>query len=493
MKRLQRPARRPKAPQPFFEVLEDRTVLSGGLLAAPLDLLPPVPVQAPAIPATSAPAASSSLLGILDAPVARDAKRVTTGLDLKVQVDAAVPGLVQLRLATDLSLAGNQGLAARTTLDAGVTVLGASVLNSHTGAALGLGGANGITLNLGTTTTLAGGSLLTLNGNVGATLGGGKGVGVATGAGLEVGGQGSLSAGTGGTVVLNNGGGSAGGGGGVILGNPGGGGSGGAGGGGIIPPGNGGGSGQGPGPGSGGIVQPGGGAFGQGPPAVAGPGGSFSASPAAPVSAAGSGTTAPGSALAGPTTGSLALLSGAANDTAGADFLPVAPAGIEEATTGQALLEGAAVDTLFQNSILFGAGNDTDLSNVVLPEAPAAVAEPGVAAAEPVVSDPILFDGAQPLLPQGDDLVQGCMPFDVKSLDDSLHNLVQQFQLLSWDFASLMGRLEGSSWFVAMAVLAVTCEVCRRKTQKARQRLSLADGSLTWFPTLTGSGSSEER
>jgi hypothetical protein len=482
---MQRPARRP-----FFEALEERTLLSGGLLAAPLSPLSAAPLQAPVTPATpvtSAPAVSTSWLGILDNPVVRDVQEVTGGLNVKVRADVTVPRVAEVRLATDLTTTGNRGLPAHATLDAGITALGSSVLRTQTGAAVGVGSGKGVSLNLDTSTTLAAGSLPTLNGNVGASLGG-QGVTVATVITGEVGGEGGLSAGTGGTVMLNNGGASLGGGGGVILGNPaaGNGGSGGAGGGGgIVTPGNSGGSG-------GAVQQGGGGTLVQVPPALAGTAGSSTAAPATPISAAGGTPAAPLTVAASPAAGSQALLAGVSSDPVANDFLSATPADVQGATAGQ-VLDGTAVDTLFQSPLLVGGGDDTDRSDVLVPVAPAAVEEAGMAPAEPVVGEPELFDGAQPLLPQGDDLAQGCVPFDVKALDDSLRDLLQQFEALSGDFAGLLARLERTPWFVAMAVLAVTCEVYRRKLHQARGRLALADVSLTWFPTLTGSGSSEER
>ena len=174
--------------------------------------------------------------------------------------------------------------------------------------------------------------------------------------------------------------------------------------------------------------------------------------------------------------------------------LPNEPAAV---AAGERAVDGLAgnlgMGAFFADSALWGAadgnlGADDVVAYLVMN--PGFTPASGAGAAAPEV---VLPDGAVDLPASREaGLLTACVPYDVQTLDAAFRRLLEQLQSVGRDFSSLLLQLQGTPWVVAFAVMALTCEACRRRVWRARNRLAPAGGTagtLTWFPSLsTGSG-----
>jgi hypothetical protein len=249
----------------------------------------------------------------------------------------------------------------------------------------------------------------------------------------------------------------------------------------------------------------------QGPDAgpVAGPGPALPANVPATPAAAFASVAAPPVELAGGTLGTRTAPAGRLSPDL--FFIP-APAGSSVAVPG----EGAAVadqparasqtanappGSLPSDLTLWGAaGADASGWGTVTP-GPGLAAVPGApgmaiaSAADPAPGVPPAVAANEPGPGPDAALFTVCAPFDAHALDVAFRRLLDQLEGLAWDFSSLLARLGRTPWFVSAALLAVTCEMARRQLRhRARGAVALAGdgGTLTWFPSPTGPGSREE-
>jgi hypothetical protein len=156
-----------------------------------------------------------------------------------------------------------------------------------------------------------------------------------------------------------------------------------------------------------------------------------------------------------------------------------------------------AADAFFADLPLWGAADDVGWIDGLVPELPAPVATPKLLAGPDTAAPEVLLPGGLVLLPESQDagLLTACVPYDVQSLDAAFNRLLDQLRSLGWDLSSLLARLSGTPWVVALAAMAVTCEAYRRRLGRARDRLALAGGAagtLTWFPSLSTPGPGDE-
>jgi hypothetical protein len=90
-------------------------------------------------------------------------------------------------------------------------------------------------------------------------------------------------------------------------------------------------------------------------------------------------------------------------------------------------------------------------------------------------------DGTVPLS-QGEDLVNGFLPFDAGTLEAALKRFLEQLQVPSGQLAGL----PLSSWLLAGAALAVAGEALRRRWRRQTDLVSAGEmeDTLRWFPHL---------
>jgi hypothetical protein len=162
------------------------------------------------------------------------------------------------------------------------------------------------------------------------------------------------------------------------------------------------------------------------------------------------------------------------------------------------VIENVSQDTQALDLALWGAAGDEAAGLGTPPEFAAPHASSALAAVSsgdvaPYVLPESTADAASA---EQAGLLTRCTPFDAQALEAAFQRLLDQLETLAWDFSSLLARLHGTPWLAAAAVLAVTCEVARRRLQQqARAGAALAGGAggtLTWFPSLTGRGAGDD-
>jgi hypothetical protein len=121
----------------------------------------------------------------------------------------------------------------------------------------------------------------------------------------------------------------------------------------------------------------------------------------------------------------------------------------------------------------------------VLPEVELPIIPAEAAAPAPAASDPLA--GIDLPTPQGSGPAGSFQPFALASLEQEWHGLLAQAEHTGWHLAGLLGRLAGTPWFVAGGLLALGCELYRRRLRRLAKRPLLAGGAgedLAWFPSL---------
>jgi hypothetical protein len=171
-----------------------------------------------------------------------------------------------------------------------------------------------------------------------------------------------------------------------------------------------------------------------------------------------------------------------------------APAG-ERAADGLTGLPD--VDAVFADFSLWGSADDALWADGVAPELAGRAAAAGPATGAAVPTPAVPESGGAVALPESQEagLLTACVPYDAGALDAAFRRLLDQLGSLGWDFTSLLLRLQGTPWVVAFAAMAVTCEACRRRVGRARNRLAPArgaPGTLTWFPSHSTHESGDE-
>jgi hypothetical protein len=170
------------------------------------------------------------------------------------------------------------------------------------------------------------------------------------------------------------------------------------------------------------------------------------------------------------------------------------------ASAGERAADGltgtAEADAVFADFALWGTADGNLWADGVAPEPAGRVAAAGSVTGAAVPAPAVSPDGAA-ALPESQEagLLTAFVPYDVGALDAAFRRLLDQLGSLGWDFTSLLVRLQGTPWVVAFAAMAVTCEACRRRVARARDRLAPAGGgagTLTWFPSHSTHESGDE-
>jgi hypothetical protein len=133
------------------------------------------------------------------------------------------------------------------------------------------------------------------------------------------------------------------------------------------------------------------------------------------------------------------------------------------------------VDEVFRDPLLWGAAGGTPAAGPgVAATGLRVLATPGVVTADatPALAEAPAEAGLP--APQGAGLLAGSAPLDLQALDAVLKRFLDQLQVLSWQLSDLLARLPLAPWLAAVGVLAVACEVYRRRLQQARRALALA-------------------
>jgi hypothetical protein len=96
--------------------------------------------------------------------------------------------------------------------------------------------------------------------------------------------------------------------------------------------------------------------------------------------------------------------------------------------------------------------------------------------------------------PRSQGLAADWLSFDLGALEGNIETFLEQVEQLGAELSSLLGRMNVSPLFMAVAIAAVAGEMARRQLQRPRHRplLTACEGRTgAWFPSLIGPWSVE--
>jgi hypothetical protein len=92
-------------------------------------------------------------------------------------------------------------------------------------------------------------------------------------------------------------------------------------------------------------------------------------------------------------------------------------------------------------------------------------------------------------VPHMSGLLDGIVPFDVEAVQAAMQQFLEQVENLGGNAASWLAQMNVSPWVVAVAIGLTTCDVIRRRQQRAQRGRVITDDDgtpLTWCPGLAG-------